>query len=147
MHPEPALLTKLVVFLRVHQTDASILLFLAAGAIGIASQIMLPVMPGAEMVRLAQNLVAHGTFANPFGTLATGPTAVNPPLYPLLLAALFKTIRQPPLVYVASILIVVLANALTASLLPRISAALLGDCVPGIFGAVIWLGAMQSIPG
>ncbi len=140
-------MTKLVVFLRVHQTDASILLFLAAGAIGIASQIMLPVMPGAEMVQIAQNLAAHGTFANPFWTLATGPTAVNPPLYPLLLAALFKILRQPAYVYFASTLLAILANAFTASLLPRLSVALLGDCVPGIFGAVIWLGAMQSIPG
>ena len=140
-------MTRFIGFLRIHQADVSILLFLAAGAIGIASQIMLPAMPGAEMVRLAQNLVAHGAFANPFGTLVTGPTAVNPPLYPLLLAALFKVFRQPAYVYVASVLIAILANAFTASLLPRLSAAMLGDCVPGIFGGVLWLGAMQSIPG
>jgi hypothetical protein len=140
-------LTKLVLFLRAHQTDASILLFLAAGAIGIASQVMLPVMPGAEMLQIAQNLAAHGTFANPFWTLATGPTAVNPPLYPLLLAALFKILRQPAYVYFASTLLAILANAFTASLLPRLSVALLGDCVPGIFAGLLWLGAMQSIPG
>lgn len=138
---------KLIHFLRVHQTDASILLFLAAGAIGIASQIMLPVMPGAEMIRLAQNLVAHGAFENPFGTLATGPTAVNPPLYPWLLAILFKIFRLPGYVYVASIVMAVLANAFTASLLPRLSLALLSDGVPGILAGILWLGAMQSIPG
>ncbi len=140
-------MSKFLAFLRVHHADAAILLFLAAGCIGIASQIMLPVMPGAEMIKLAENLVAHGAYANPFGTLATGPTAVNPPLYPWLLSILFRIFRLPAYVYVASIMLATLANAFTASLLPRLSQTILGDCVPGVFAGIFWLAAMQSIPG
>lgn len=104
-------------------------------------------MPGAEMIRLAKNLVEHGAFENPFGTLATGPTAANPPLYPLLLAFLFKLIRLPAYVYVTLVMMAVFANAFTASLLPRLSRAIMNDCVPGIFAGALWLAAMQSIPG
>lgn len=45
---------------------------------------------GNEMVSIAKNLVEHGSYANPNALLNTGPTAANPPLYPLYLALLMK---------------------------------------------------------
>ncbi len=96
---------------------------------------------------LAKNLATQGAFANPFSTLATGPTANNPPLYPLILAGLMKVFRVPGLIYVASVLCAIIANAFTAALLPRVSMIFFGDSIPGIFAALLWLGAMQSIPG
>ncbi len=42
--------------------------------------------PGNEMVMEARTLVHEGTFGDPFRSTKTGPTATNPPLYPLFLA-------------------------------------------------------------
>ncbi len=140
-------LNKTLRFLRSHQSDVSLVLMVAVGLIGLSSQNQLPVMPGAEMWKLAKNIASQGSFANPFGTLATGPTANNPPLYPLILAGLMKVFRVPALIYVASVLCAIIANAFTAALLPRASMIFFGDSIPGVFGALLWLGAMQSIPG
>lgn len=140
-------LNKPLDFIRNHQPDFSMALFVAAAVIGVCSEALLPVMPGAEMWTLAKNLAATGTFANPFVIHATGLTANNPPLYPFLLAVLIKLLRRPILVYGASVLGSIFANALTAVLLPRISRLLFDDAVPGFFASVLWLGAMQLIPG
>jgi hypothetical protein len=42
--------------------------------------------PGNEMVMEARTLVQEGIFGDPFRSMKTGPTATNPPLYPLFLA-------------------------------------------------------------
>lgn len=99
------------------------------------------------MWRLADHLAKQGTFADPFGTLATGPTAANPPLCPLLLAALIKLLRVPWLVYSATVLASVLANAVVAAQLPRMSEVFYGSQVPGLFASILWLAAMENIPG
>lgn len=140
-------MNKTLRFLRSHQSDVSLVMMFAVGLIGLSSQNQLPVMPGAEMWILAKNLATRGAFANPFSTLATGPTANNPPLYPLILAGLMKVFRVPGLIYIASVLCAIIANAFTAALLPRVSIISFGDSVPGVFAALLWLGAMQSIPG
>lgn len=140
-------MNKTLRFLRSHQSDVSLVLMVAVGLIGLSSQNQLPVMPGAEMWKLAKNIVNQGSFANPFGTLATGPTAVNPPLYPFILAGMIKVFRVPAFIYVASVLCTIIANAFTAALLPRVSMIFFGDSIPGVFAALLWLGAMQSIPG
>lgn len=71
------------------------------------------------MVKLANNIAAHGGFANPFDSLATGLTASNPPLYPLLLAGFVRLFGGVyPGVFAASIACI-LVNAVTAALLPR----------------------------
>lgn len=134
-------------FIREHQVDVSLALVLAAGLVGASFQAMLPAMQGAEMWNLARNIAGHGAFANPFATLATGPTANNPPLYPFILAGLIKVFRVPLLIYDASVVGCILANAVTAALLPRISVVIYGDAIPGIIASVLWLAAIQSIPG
>jgi hypothetical protein len=142
-----SVLEKPLDFIREHQIDVSLALILASGLIGIYFQTVLPAVPGAEMWNLARNIADHGTFANPFASLATGPTAVNPPLYPLILAGLIKVFRVMYLSYNASVLGCILANAITTALLPRISVVFLGDSIPGIIASILWLAAMQSIPG
>ncbi len=139
--------TKILDSIRAHPSDVSVALFVVAGIIGALSQAMHPASQGGEMMSLAKNIAEHGTFANPFRTLATGPTAVNPPLYPFLLAGLMKLLRLPFLVYGAAVLGSVLANALTAALLPRVSDLFYGDVIPGVIGSVLWMTAMPEPPG
>jgi hypothetical protein len=103
--------------------------------------------PGAEMMTLAQNVANQGKFANPFSILATGPTAVVPPLYPIVLAGLITVFRTPTLVYGAAVLGTILANATSAVLLPRLSVVFYGDIIPGVLAAILWAATMQSMPG
>lgn len=140
-------LEKLLNSIRSHQTDVSELLFLAAGVIGVCSQVLHPADAGAEMMSLAENLANHGTFANPFSILATGPTAANPPLYPLVVAGFIKILHIPILVYGAAVLGCVLANAIAAVLLLRLAVVFYGDIIPGVIAAILWLTTMQAMPG
>ena len=105
-----------------------------------------PFGQGFEMVALAQNLASHGTYANPFPVLATGPTAANPPLYPFLLAILFKLFRSENLVLLFATLANILANAVTAVLLPRISIIFYRDFRPGVAAAVLWILSCYLLP-
>lgn len=140
-------MNKLLIFIRAKQNDVTLGLFLAAGLIGILSQRLVPADRGAEMLNLARSLADHGTYANPFVSMPTGPTAANPPLYPLLLAVFIKVLRAPALISIAVVVTSNLANAFSATLLPRVSQVFYGDPVPGVFASLLWLASMQSIPG
>ena len=122
------------------------LLFLAALIVGCL-QLTPPKHFGAgyESIAIAWNLAQHGSFSNPFGALPTGPTAVNPPLYPLLLAALIKIFKSFPTVFRVAQLGCILANAATAALLPLVSLGLFGELVPGVAASALWLVAMPMI--
>ena len=133
--------------IRRHPGDASLVLMLAAGLAGAYSQWVLPARHGGEMWNLAWNLADHSAFANPFTTLDTGPAASNPPLAPLITAGLIRVFRVPFLIYVSSSLLSILANALSAALLPKLSRVFFGDIIPGVLAAVLWLFSMQVIPG
>jgi hypothetical protein len=132
-------------FIREHQSDLTLALFLVAGLIGICSQAIVPGRPVAEMWGLAGSIASHGVYANPFSTMPTGPTANNPPLYPLFLVGLIKGLRVPYLIFLVSVMGCILANATTAVLLPRISKVFFADAAPGIVASILWLGAMRSI--
>src|ERR1019366_4869678 len=127
--------------------DISPLLFLVAGLVGIL-QTHYEVVDwrGYEMVSLARNLADHGAFANPFFAANTGPIAANPPLYPLGLAFLMKLLKLPPLIYGAAVLGSIMANAITAALLPYVSFLFFGEVISGASASVLWLGAMQPLP-
>ncbi len=135
-------------WLREHQKDVSSVLFLTAGLYGVMSVTLFPPQfgPPVEMAILAENLAAHGSFSNPFFVLATGPTAAIPPLYPFMLAVLMKLLRNPNLVYIAAVVGCILANAVTAILLPRLSSVFYGDIIPGVLASVFWISAMPIIP-
>jgi hypothetical protein len=98
------------------------------------------------MVTIAKNLVDHGAFANPFFAANTGPTAANPPLYPLVLAFLMKFLKLPLLVHGAALLGSIGANAITAALLPYVSFLFFGEVISGAVASVLWFGAMQPTP-
>jgi hypothetical protein len=130
------------------RVDIATLLFFVAGLVGVLQAHYQPVAwsRGFEMISIAQNLADHGAFANPFYALSTGPTAVNPPLYPLLLALLMKLLKQPGLVVLAATLGSLLANAITAALLPYVSFLFFGEVISGSAASVLWIGAMEVLP-
>src|SRR5215475_6206325 len=100
---------------------------------------------GYEMVSIARNLVAQGTFGNPNAPAITGPTAANPPLYPLILAGLMKIFGSPGFA-IAAIFGNILINACIAVLLLPLSTFLYGSRLPGVFAALLWIGAMRLMP-
>ena len=140
-------LERLFKFIRERQAAVSELLFFAAGLAGACFQALHPGDAGAEMMSLAENIAKRGAFANPFPILATGTTAVVPPLYPLMVAGLIKVLRAPTLVYLVAVIGTILANATTAMLLPRISDIFFGDVIPGVIASILWVTTMQSMPG
>lgn len=121
-------------------------LFIAGALVGVF-QLSQPVYFQAEMVNLATNLAKHGSFANPFSVLKTGYTAANPPGYPFFLAVLMKFLRIQFLVFAAATTGNIIVNALTASLLPRVSRLFYGDMLPGVVASILWMASMQLVPG
>jgi hypothetical protein len=128
--------------------DTSLLLFAVAGFVGLLQAKFQGVSwgHGFEMIRIAQNIADHGAFADPFGVLNTGPTAANPPMYPLMLAVLIKVLNNPALVALAATIGNILANAVTAALLPYVSFHFFEEVSPGIVAALLWMGSMQLLP-
>jgi len=123
-------------------------LFIAGAVVGLyqMATTVIPFGEGFEMVALANNLAHSGRYANPFQVLQTGPTAANPPLYPFLLSVVVKLFRVPAAVLFAAALSNVIANAITASLLPRLSNLIYNDNQPGIVASIFWLLSMQLKP-
>lgn len=105
-----------------------------------------PLGHGCEMVEIAKSLNEHGSFGDPFDTLPTGPTAVEPPLYPLALALAFKLLKSGGTVAAVSVFAAILANALTAALLVRASKVLFGSNAPGVIAGVLSILAAQPAP-
>jgi hypothetical protein len=102
--------------------------------------------PGNEMAMEARNLVEEGIYGNSFRSMKTGPTATNPPLYPLFLALNIYLFRTPVIIVTAILITNIIVNALAAALLPAVSAALWGTPAPGIAGAALMIFASQLIP-
>jgi 4-amino-4-deoxy-L-arabinose transferase-like glycosyltransferase len=100
---------------------------------------------GFEMAAIAKNLAAHGTFANPFEPAITGPTAVVPPLHPFFLGLIFR-LFPGSLSVILPTLGNIVANALTAALMPRLSALFFRTAMPGVFGGILWIFAMRLMP-
>jgi hypothetical protein len=75
-------------------------------------------------------------FANPFGSLDTGPTAHLAPLFPVVLAGLIRIFGDSPPFALAATLLCILLNALHAVLLIPLSRLLLGDFRPGLLAAL-----------
>ena len=104
--------------------------------------------PGNEMVMEARNLVHEGTFGDPFRSMKTGPTATNPPLYPLFLAFCVWLYPSSSFNFITAVLVANLtANALAAALLPRVSTVLWGTPAPGIAAGVLSIAASQFMAG
>jgi hypothetical protein len=139
----------------IHRTAAaraeniSFVLFVLSGIAGVVimATSVLPFGRGYEMVALAENLARHGTYANPFQVLDTGPTAVNPPLYPLLLSVLFRVFgNYSAFVVLAATVANIVVNALIAAWLPRVSWLFYREIRPGAIAGVLWVFVAQLIP-
>lgn len=128
--------------------NISLLLLACGGLAGLYSMTthIVPFGKGFEMVAIARNLAFHGSYANPFAVSATGPTAGNPPLYPFLLALLFRVFQSEDVVFFIATVANVLANALTALLLARVSVLFYRDMRPGVAAAVLWILSSQLMP-
>jgi hypothetical protein len=124
-------------------------LFLLAFAWGL-SQIYFPSTfgfgPGWETVAIARELARTGAFANPFQAGPSGATAVIAPLFPAYLAALIKLLGDTPIFAFAAILAAVLAQALHAALLPRVSMLFFGKARPGILAGLLSVFAFRLMP-
>jgi len=104
--------------------------------------------PGNEMVMEARTLVHEGTFGDPFRSMKTGPTATNPPLYPLFLAFCLWLYPASSFYFITAVLAAnLIANALAAALLPQVSTELWGTPAPGIAAGVLSIAASQFMAG
>jgi hypothetical protein len=104
--------------------------------------------PGNEMVMEARTLVHEGNFGDPFRSMKTGPTATNPPLYPLFLAFCVWLYPTSSFYFITAVLAVnLIANALAAALLPQVSTLLWGTPTPGIAAGVLSIAASQFMAG
>jgi len=102
--------------------------------------------PGNEMAMEARNLVEEGIYGNSFRSMKTGPTATNPPLYPLFLALCIYLFHAPVIIVTAILITNIVVNAFAAALLPGVSAALWGTTAPGIAGGALMIFASELIP-
>jgi hypothetical protein len=103
--------------------------------------------PGHEMAQIARNITAGRGFSDPLHTIPTGPTASEPPLYPLFLALLMKLFGISPLMVIVLVLLMIVpVNALVAALMPRMSAELFGTRVPGVFAGIFSILSARVIP-
>jgi Dolichyl-phosphate-mannose-protein mannosyltransferase len=91
-----------------------------------------------EPSHIAAALASHSCFCSPYANTPLAPTAQQPPLYPLILAGVFKIFGNftPASAYVA-VGLNVLAGAFTAILLIRIGKLYFNEMV-GIAAAWVW---------
>jgi hypothetical protein len=118
-------------------TDRDMILSAAGMVSGMVYFLLIPkpVVGGAEPIAIANSLVSHGRFADPFiSTGATGPTAHLAPLFPFVLAVFLFVMGK--LAIYGEIGGMCLAHGIHAALLPRISRQFFGRDLPGLIAAV-----------
>ena len=72
--------------------------------------------------------------------------ATGASLYPLLLSVGFRFLPSAALVTLAATAANIIANAITAVLLPRVSVVFYGEKRPGIVAALLWIFACPLLP-
>jgi hypothetical protein len=128
--------------------NAPLLLFAVGGVVGLFNMATatIPFGKGFEMVALAENLARRGAYVNPFWVLDTGPSAANPPMYPLLLALIIKVFGDPRIVALVATLGNILVNAFIAAVMPGVSRIFFRDIRPGIAASILWLLSIYLMP-
>lgn len=96
---------------------------------------------GFETFALAQSLVEHRGFSDPFQTLATGPSAHFPPLYPAYLALVMMAFGNGALGSNIIIWTVLLLLALQLMMLPILARYLGLGFWTGVLAALAWIAA------
>jgi hypothetical protein len=124
----------------------------AAGMLAGIAQRMYPTKnlgmgDGHEMVAMAQSLARNGTLGDPFYAMPTGPTAVESPLYPVVVAVAIRLFGSHPMLpYWVMIFVNIVVNAAAAALLSRVSALFFGTAIPGIAGGILAVAASLLTP-
>ncbi len=109
-------------------------LFFAA-LLSVASQVRSAHFASAsESLAAARAIAERGAYAGPLALLS-GHTALQAPVYPLLLSMLMSLFGTAAAFTTALTICHMLAHALHAAMLPRLSELLLRDRLPGIFAA------------
>lgn len=98
-------------------------------------------MRGYEAFALAESIVAHKGFSDPFMPLPTGPSAHLAPLYPAYLALIIKTFGHGSMGVGALMWITTLMLAAQLMLLPVLAQCLGLGFWEGILAALAWLAA------
>ena len=114
---------------------AASVLFLALLPEGRLQDIDVP--NGAETVRVARSVAAHGTFADPFAALPTGPTAHVAPVYPFLYSLILRTCGTGYAALLVAWSLNLAFLALTLALLPVVSHRLRLGVATGIVAAAL----------
>ncbi len=123
------------------ESSRSVLL-IGVGAL-ITAWLSLLCLPGAgfgegfEAVHIARTVAEGGGFANPFPGRPTGPTAHLPPLFPLLLAALFRLLGFASLAIAFASSLCLTAHVLHSMLLVPMAAILVGSHRVGAWAALV----------
>jgi hypothetical protein len=92
---------------------------------------------GFETVAVGRTLAEQGQFANPYSSLATGPTAHVAPAYPAFLGLLLWMFGYSATFALAASACSMLVHGLNTALLPRLSLLLFGSRTPGLWGAAM----------
>jgi 4-amino-4-deoxy-L-arabinose transferase-like glycosyltransferase len=90
---------------------------------------------GAETVRVARSLAAHGAFADPFASLPTGPTAHVAPVYPFLYSLVLRVLGTGHAALQVMWAFNVAFLAVQMAFLPLLSHRLQFGVLPGIIAA------------
>jgi 4-amino-4-deoxy-L-arabinose transferase-like glycosyltransferase len=127
--------------------DSPLFIFLAAACTRLAAALYILkkrfppeiLFVGNEPSHIAAALASGLGFSAPYAHTPIAPTAQQPPLYPLILAAIFKTfgIYTPQSAW-AIVALHILASSLTAVLIYRLGKLHFGDTV-GIVAAWLWV--------
>jgi hypothetical protein len=98
-------------------------------------------LPGYEAIALADSIVTHKSFSDPFMPLATGPSAHLAPLYPAYLALIIKVFGQGAMGVGALMWATTLMLAAQLMLLPILARHLGIGFWTGVLAALAWLAA------
>ena len=94
---------------------------------------------GIESLQLGNSLALHGTFADPFDPLPTGPSAHVAPGYPALVAVIIRSFGNGAAGNLVLGRVTVLVIALQLSLLPFLARHLGMRFLTGVLAAAAWL--------
>jgi len=92
---------------------------------------------GWEMLNVARSLAESGTFQNPLLVMPTGPTAMVPPGYPLLLSFFIRLFGDGLGLAWSAVILSILGYGLYVSLLPAAGESLTGDPGTGRAAALL----------
>src|SRR5947208_698948 len=92
---------------------------------------------GYEPANVARSLAEHGSFANPFADVITGPTSHLAPAFPFFLSLLMRLFGYSLGFAFAAVVLAAMMHGLHSLLLLRVSKLFFGTAAPGFYAAVL----------